>query len=213
MSADRLKSIKDAGVVAVVRAPSASAAVSTADALIAGGVRAIEITFTTPDATTAIGALAARYGDSIVLGAGTIVIPAQAEAAAAAGAAFLVSPGSSPHVAKAMTATGRVVMLGALTPTEVMTAMDMGADAIKVFPGSLGGPAYLRSLRGPFPQAPFLPTGGVNAGNLGEWFAAGAIAVGAGGELCPAAAIAAGQRDVITGNAEEFTAALARARA
>jgi 2-dehydro-3-deoxyphosphogluconate aldolase/(4S)-4-hydroxy-2-oxoglutarate aldolase len=213
MSPDRLKSIKDAGVVAVVRAPAAAAAVSTADALIAGGVRAIEITFTTPDATTAIAELAARYGDSIVLGAGTIVVPAQAEAAAAAGAAFLVSPGSSPGVAKAMTATGRVVMLGALTPTEVMAAMDLGADAIKVFPGSLGGPAYLRSLRGPFPRAPFLPTGGVTAGNLGEWFAAGVTAVGAGSELCPAAAIAAGHWDVITGNAEEFTAALDRARA
>jgi len=119
-----------------------------------------------------------------------------------------VSPGSVPRIAAAMLATGRVTMLGALTPTEIMVAQDLGAHVVKVFPASLGGPAYLRSLRGPFPDATLMPTGGVNAGNIAEWFAAGAIAVGAGSDLLSPPAMASGDWLTITETARSFVAAL-----
>ena len=109
-----------------------------------------------------------------------------------------------------MLATGRVTMLGALTPTEVMVARRLGAHVVKIFPASLGGPAYLQSLRGPFPAVPFMPTGGVNAGNIAHWFAAGAVAVGAGSELVSAAAMKAGDWDAISATARAFIAALPR---
>lgn len=198
--------LEDAVVVAVLRAPSADAAVRTVDALVAGGVRAVEITYSTPDVAVALRAVRERHPD-LLLGAGTITHPAQAEESVTAGAEFLVSPGTLPDVTRAMLATGSVVLSGALSPTEVMTAVDLGADVVKLFPAGLGGPGLLKALRGPFPDVPFCPTGGVDAGNLAEWVAAGAVAVGAGGELCPAAAIREGRWDVITEAARRFRAA------
>lgn len=209
---NKIAALTDAGIIAVVRAPSAAAAVRTVEALIAGGIRGIEITYTTPDAREAVAQIAAEHAGNVVLGAGTITKPEQAAEAVSAGATFLVSPGVVKDVARAMIATGAGVLLGALTPTEVMVATALGADAIKVFPGALGGPAYLRSLLGPFPDASFIPTGGVNVDNVRHWFAAGAVAVGAGGELCPAAAIAAGDWGLITRNAESFATALRESR-
>ena len=196
-------------IVAVLRAPTAEVALSTVDALVAGGVTAIEVTYSTPDAAGVIREVARRHGAGVYLGAGTITTPEQAAEAAEAGAQFLVSPGSVPRIAAAMRATGCVTMLGALTPTEVMVAQDLGADVVKVFPASLGGPAYLRALRGPFPNAVLMPTGGVNAGNLAEWFAAGAIAVGAGGDLVASSAMASGDWLAITESARSFVAARA----
>ena len=208
-----LSSITDVGIIAVLRAPSAAAAVSAVDALVAGGVTGVEITFSTPDAETAIAEVARRHGDTVLLGAGTVTRAEQAESAVAAGARFLVCPGTEPGLAGAMKATGATVMLGALTPSEVMAAVALGADVVKVFPASLGGPAYLRSLRGPFPDVPLMPTGGVNADNLGQWFGAGALAVGAGSELCSAAALRAGNWEVVEDTARAFSAALAATRA
>ncbi len=196
-------------IVAVLRAPTAEVALSTVDALVAGGVTAIEVTYSTPDAAGVIREVARRHGAGVYLGAGTITTPEQAAEAAEAGAQFLVSPGSVPRIAAAIQATGCVTMLGVLTPTEVMVAQDLGADVVKVFPASLGGPAYLRALRGPFPNAVLMPTGGVNAGNLAEWFAAGAIAVGAGGDLVSSAAMASGDWLAITASARAFVAARA----
>ena len=208
-----LRSVTEAGVIAVLRAPSATAAVRAVDALVAGGVTAIEITYSTPDAEDALAQVADRYGDAVLLGAGTLTRPEQAARAVAAGAQFLVSPGTEAGLAGAMRATGALVMLGALTPTEVMAASALGADVVKVFPASLGGVGYLRALRGPFPDIPLMPTGGVTSDNLGDWLAAGAVAVGVGSELCSPDAMRAGDWAAVERNARSFTAALVAGRA
>ena len=205
--------IRATGILAVLRAPSPEAALGAIDALVAGGVTGIEVTYSTPDATAVIAETARRHGDAVLLGAGTVTTPEQAEHAADAGAVFLVSPGTTPLVAGAMRATGAATLLGALTPTEVMSAVSLGADAVKIFPAALGGPAYLKALRGPFPDVPMMPTGGVDADNLGTWLSAGAIAVGAGSELCSAAAMAGGRFEEIEASARQFVAELERARA
>ncbi|WP_193071954.1 MULTISPECIES: bifunctional 4-hydroxy-2-oxoglutarate aldolase/2-dehydro-3-deoxy-phosphogluconate aldolase [unclassified Brevibacterium] len=183
MGNERLDSICEAGVIAVVRAPTAQAAIDAADAVIRGGVTGIEVTFTVPDAIYVVEKLIARYGQNVQVGLGTITTPSQAEAATATGADFLVTPGCREDVVKSMVAAGRVTMAGALSPTEVMSANALGVDAVKLFPASLGGPSYLSALRGPFPDTDFVPTGGVTAENLSDWIGQGAIAVGAGGDL------------------------------
>ncbi len=205
-----LTELTKAAIVAVLRAPTAEAALSAVDALVVGGVTAIEITYSTPEPAKVIREIARRHGTAVYLGAGTITKPEQAAEVAEAGAQFLVSPGSVPDVAAEMLATGRVIMLGALTPTEVMVAERLGADVVKIFPASLGGPAFLRALRGPFPDLKLMPTGGVNPGNIAEWFAAGAVAVGAGSELLSSAAMTAGDWDGVTESARAFVAALGR---
>lgn len=207
-----LQPLSRAGVVAVVRAPDAVSAVRGVEALVAGGVTGIEITYSTPDAAAVIAELDRRHGDGILLGAGTVVTQAQAREAADAGARFLVSPGSEKALAAAMTATGRLVLLGALTPTELMQAVAYRADAVKVFPASLGGPSYLMALKGPFPDVPLLPTGGVSAENLETWLKAGAVAVGAGNDLCSAADLATGRWDRLEARARQYRAAVERYR-
>jgi 2-dehydro-3-deoxyphosphogluconate aldolase/(4S)-4-hydroxy-2-oxoglutarate aldolase len=205
----KLKPLADVGVVAVVRAPDPDSAVRGVEALVAGGVIGIEITYSTPDAASVIAELGRRHGNGIVLGAGTVLTLGQVTEAAEAGASFLVCPGSDDELAEAMRATGLAVLLGALTPSEVMHTLKLGADAVKIFPASLGGPSYVRALRGPFPDVPFIPTGGVNAGNVGDWLSAGAFAVGAGGDLCSAADLAAGRWDDLEGRAREYADAVA----
>lgn len=200
------------GIIAVLRAPSADLAIKAVDALVAGGVTGIEVTYSTPDTPTVITEVRRRHGDTVFLGAGTVLTAAHAEEAVAAGAQFLVSPGTSASLAKAMAATGVDIMLGALTPSELMLAVELGAAAVKIFPASLGGPAYLKSLRGPFPDVPLMPTGGVNAGNLREWLDAGAVAVGAGSELCAASLMIEGRWSDLESRARLFSAALAEAR-
>jgi 2-dehydro-3-deoxyphosphogluconate aldolase/(4S)-4-hydroxy-2-oxoglutarate aldolase len=207
-----LHGLERAGVLAVLRAPSADQAVRAVDALVAGGVTGIEITYSTPDATDAIAEIARRHGKGIYLGAGTVLTHAQAEEAVQAGATFLVSPGTDEPVVAAMKSTGAAVFTGALTPTEVMAALRLDVHAVKIFPASLGGPAYLKSLRGPFPDVAFMPTGGVNADNIKDWLAAGAVAVGAGSELCSSAAMAGGRWDQIESSARRFSAAYRDAR-
>jgi 2-dehydro-3-deoxyphosphogluconate aldolase/(4S)-4-hydroxy-2-oxoglutarate aldolase len=207
-----LERLTDTGVLAVIRAPGREAALRGATALMQGGVTGLEITYSTPEAARVIAALDAEFGESIYLGAGTVTTPAQAHEAAAAGARFLVSPGTMPDVVEAMRATGKVVLSGALTPTEIMQALRLDIDVVKLFPASLGGPALMRALRGPFPDIPMVPTGGVSADNLSEWLAAGALAVGAGSELVSTRDLAEGKWDVITANAQRFAEALAAAR-
>lgn len=196
-------------LVAVVRATDAAGAVRATEALVAGGVRGIEITYTTPGAGEAIAALAERHGEAITLGAGTIRTPEQAAEAVSAGARFLVSPGTQPHLAEAMRETGAALLLGALTPSEVMAALDAGADLVKLFPAGLGGPGYLSGLRGPFPEVAFCPTGGVNPATIPDWLRAGAVALGAGSELCSRALIDARDWDTIERNARRFADAVA----
>jgi 2-dehydro-3-deoxyphosphogluconate aldolase/(4S)-4-hydroxy-2-oxoglutarate aldolase len=213
ISADVLARLGAAGAVAVLRAPSAAGAVCAAEALIAGGITAIEVTYSTPDVEAVLGRLAGRHGDAVLLGAGTVLEVRQADRAVAAGARFLVAPGIDDAVAEAMLATGATMLLGALTPTEVMRARSLGAHAVKIFPGSLAGPGYLRALHGPFPDVALVPTGGVSADNVAEWISAGAFAVGAGGELASSDAIGASRWDEITAAAERFSGALSAARA
>lgn len=209
---DRLARARTTGILAVLRAPSPELALEASEAIIRGGVSGIEVTFSTPDAPAVIRELIARHGDAAYIGAGTVTTAEQATQAADAGAAFLVSPGTLPGLTRAMLDTGRVVMTGAMTPTEVMGALDLGVDVVKIFPASLGGPSYLGALRGPFPDAPLMPTGGVKPDNLADWFAAGAVAVGAGGDLANGTAIANADWAEIEERAVRFAAALAATR-
>lgn len=199
------------GVIAVLRAPDTARALRTVDALVAGGITGIEITYTTPDTADMIRTALDRYGDSALIGAGTVTKPSQAREAADAGARFLVTPGTRPEVAQAVVATAVPAMFGAFTASELMTAVELGATAVKLFPAGLSGPELLRALRGPFPDVPIVPTGGVRPDNLATWLEAGALAVGAGGELCSATAIAADDWDEIERRARAFSAALREA--
>ncbi len=209
---DRLQTLRDTAVLAVLRAPSAEIALDASEALIRSGITGIEVTYSTPDATEVIAELVRRHGDAAYVGAGTVTTAEQAQDAASAGAQFLVSPGTSATLTPAMMDTGLVVMTGALTPSEVMEATRLGVDVVKIFPASLGGPSYLGALRGPFPDVPLMPTGGVNPDNLAAWFAAGAIAVGAGGDLVPSSALSSGDMGEIESRAGLFVSALASVR-
>ena len=156
--------------------------------------------------------LSAKFGDSIVLGMGTLTSPEQAISAKAAGANYLVSPICEENLIKAMVASGLLTMAGVLTPTELFQAYKLGADVMKIFPGSLGGPGYIKALKGPFPYIPMMPTGGVSAGNVAEWFATGVVAVGAGSELCPPQLAKEGKFDEISKRAAEFVQVVKSAR-
>ena len=204
---DLLATLKANRILAVVRAPSAESAIRATEALVAGGITGIEITFSTPETPRVIRELVARYGEQIYLGAGTVTTPEEAAKAAEAGARFLVSPGTRRELTAVMKATGLVVMTGALTPSEVMAAIEYGVDVVKIFPASLGGPSFLKSLRGPFPNVPLMPTGGVTPENIGDWFAAGAVAVGAGGDLVSGADLAAERYDEVERKARLFRSA------
>lgn len=199
-----MRELEEAKLVAVVRAASADDAVAVSDALIEGGVRAIEVAFTTPDAPAAISALAGR----VAVGAGTVTTRAEASAAIDAGAAFVVSPGYQEEVVDAVLEAGRTVLPGVLTPTEIMRVRRRGLDAMKLFPGSLVGPGYLRGLLGPFPEVRLMPTGGVSIENVGGWLEAGAFAVGVGGGLAPPRLRDDGHRDGVVEAARRFVAAV-----
>ena len=206
--------IEAVGVVPVIRAASPELALRAAEAVLAGGISIFEITMTVPDAPTVIKTLSARLGARAVVGAGTVL---DAEAAARcidAGAAFVVSPGFDPATVAAVHARGVPAMPGALTPTEVIAAWRAGADMVKIFPASaVGGPKYLRALRGPLPDVKLLPTGGVNAATAADYIAAGASALGVGSELVDPAALARGDDALLTARARELLAAVAAARA
>lgn len=215
-----LQEIRECGVVAVVRVDSQDEALGATRALLKGGVRCIEITFTVPDAASVIASVAQEnekgnfdcpFGP-LVLGAGTVTGVAQAQDAFAAGARYFVSPCVVPEVIAVAQKLGAAMLPGALTPTEVFNAFEMGGDIIKVFPATRMGPSYIKDLKAPLPHIPLLPTGGVDAGNAEEWIKAGAVALGVGGKLVDKAAIKAGNWDEITRRAEELMTAVRRAR-
>lgn len=209
---DKLERVEATGVFAVLRAPSAHHAIEASRALVRGGVTGLEVTYSTPDAPSVIRELVAEFGDTAHVGAGTVTTSEQAQEAVDAGASFLVSPGTLPELTRSMLDTGAVVMTGAMTPSEVMLAVDSGTHVVKLFPASLGGPSFLKALRGPFPDIPFMPTGGVSASNLGEWFSAGAVAAGAGGDLVPGAALQEQDWARIESLAKQFADALQEIR-
>ena len=208
-----LEKVKTLGLLAVIRGPSPELTVQMVEALVDGGVKGIEITYSTPNAEDVVKTLARKFGDSIVLGMGTLTKPEQAESAKAAGANFLVSPVCEKNLVEAMVKTGLLTMAGALTPTEVFQAYSLGTDVVKIFPGSVGGPSYIKALKGPFPYIPMMPTGGVNASNVAEWFMAGVVAVGAGSELCPPQLAKEGKFNEISKKAAEFVKVIQSSRA
>jgi 2-dehydro-3-deoxyphosphogluconate aldolase/(4S)-4-hydroxy-2-oxoglutarate aldolase len=208
-----LAALREGGIVPVIRADSADTALRIVDALVAGGIRTLEITMTVPDAIGAIKAVAHRFGSTVLLGAGTVTSRALAEGSLDAGAEFLVTPCVVPDVIAVAKERDVAVLPGAMTPTEVFTAWSSGGDIIKIFPASnVGGASYLKALKGPFPQIPLCPTGGVNLQTIGQFVKAGASAVGVGGELVSKAAIDAGDYGKITELANQYVAALAAAR-
>ena len=207
-----LEKLRQLGVMAVIRGPTPELTLKMVEALIAGGVKGIEITYSTPNAAEVVRQLDKQFSNQIVLGMGTLTEAPQVDEAIGAGARFLVSPICDPLLGKTMIASGAPVMIGALTPTEVFQAYKLGSDVVKIFPGSLGGPSYMKALKAPFPNIPMMPTGGVSATNVGEWLAAGAFAVGAGSELCPPKLAKEGRFDEIAMRAREFIKALEEAR-
>jgi len=182
--------LREVGVIPIIRASSADVAVPVAEALLHAGLPVVEITMTVPNALGAIGAVAKRFAGKLLLGAGTVTDAAMCKRAVDAGAEFIVTPCVVPEVIEAALRANVAVLPGALTPTEVFEAHRLGGDMVKVFPvQSVGGAAYLRALRGPFPDIPLVPTGGVTLENVAEMFQAGAAAVGVGSELISKAAL------------------------
>lgn len=209
-SVNPLADLRDDPMIAVVRAPRIPDAAALCAALADGGINWTEFTYTTPEVTTHL-RRAADAGWRV--GVGTVLTAEQAERGVASGASFLVTPGCRPEVAQAARAAGVPVVLGALTPTEVARAVDLGAAAVKIFPARAFGPGYFKDLRGPYPDVPLVASGGVNAGNAADFLAHGALAVCAGTDVVPPDAVAAGDWAEITRRARAFTAACAVARA
>jgi 2-dehydro-3-deoxyphosphogluconate aldolase/(4S)-4-hydroxy-2-oxoglutarate aldolase len=200
-----LKKIREVGLVPVLRADSEEEALAIAYALEAGGVTILEVTMTVPGAIDAIRRLASEAGDRILVGAGTVLDPETARACMLAGAEFIVSPALNIKTIEICRRYDVAVFPGALTPTEVITAWQAGADAVKVFPCSaLGGAKYLKALKAPLPQVEVIPTGGVSLATAAEFLEAGAIALGVGGDLVDNKAIRAGKPEVITENARKY---------
>lgn len=212
MKEKSLARLREVGIVPIIRAPSADAAVAVADALLQAGLAVAEITFTVPNATQAIETVAKRFSGKMLVGAGTVTDSEGAKRAIGAGAEFIVTPCLVPAVVEAAHKVDVAVLPGALTPSEVFEAFRLGGDLVKVFPvQSMGGAAYLRALRGPFPDIPLVPTGGVTLENIAEMFHAGAAAVGVGSELISKAALDRRDYAAIGELAKQFLAA-ARAR-
>ena len=207
-----LRRVREVGLLAVIRGPSPELTIQMVEALVSGGVCGIEITYSTPNAAEVVKNLDEKYGEAILLGMGTLTESRQVAEAKQAGARFVVTPNLDEALAQAMISSGLFTMIGALTPSEVVRAHQLGSDIVKLFPGSLGGPAYLKALRAPFPHIPMMPTGGVSPDNIPEWFAAGAVAVGAGSNLCPTTLAKEGRFEEITAIARTFIAALNQAR-
>lgn len=179
-----LQKITDSGLVVVVRAESSEQAGKITEACIKGGVAAIEITFTVPGAVDVIRELSRCYNpDEIIIGAGTILDPETARLAILAGAQYVVSPSLNVETVKLCNRYQVPIMAGAMTIKEVVEAMESGADIVKIFPGEVMGPGFIKALKGPVPQAPVMPTGGVSLENAAEWIKAGCVAVGVGGSL------------------------------
>src|SRR5438128_12095241 len=193
-----LSFITEIGIVPVVRTSSAEGAIKAIEAIYRGGVRAAEITMTVPGALRALEKVADQFGDKVVLGAGTVLDPETARACMLAGAEFFVTPSLKMSTIELAQRYSKVICPGALTPTEVLTAWEAGADVVKIFPcGNLGGAKYIKALKGPFPQIEMIPTGGVNLETAGDFLKAGACAVAVGGELVDAQSIKDGRFDVI----------------
>ena len=209
-----ISKIQEIGIVPVVRAANLDEARRAIDAICTGGISIIEVTMTVPNAPAMIQELVRQYGTSVLTGAGTVTTAKQAEICLDAGAQFLVSPGLSVPVLQTAARRGILAIPGALTPTEVMSALEAGAKLIKIFPcGSAGGPKHIKALKAPFPETRLIPTGGVNLENAAEYFAAGSFALGVGADLVDLAALRRMEPNKIIDMAKALIDAVARARA
>jgi len=206
---EMLQLVADTGVVAVLRIPDPAQVIPVFDALKDGGVKCIEITMSTPNAIEVIAELAKTLPEDISLGVGTVLDPETARAAILAGAEFVVAPTTNFDVIRMCQRYDKVVMPGAFTPTEILAAWEAGADVVKVFPGSIGGPGYLKAIKGPLPQIALLPTGGVSVENAAEFIEAGAVAVGIGGKLIDKKAMAQGKFEIIREKARKLVTSIA----
>lgn len=209
---EQMQCIEACGIIAIIRANSANELMKAAEAIHAGGVNVIEVTMTTPNALQVIGEVAAAHGDAILIGAGSVLDAATARAVILAGAEFIVSPVTKPDVIDVCNRYGKVVMPGAFTPTEILTAWENGADYVKVFPAGAVGAPYIKDVKAPLPQIPLVPTGGINAENAAEFLAAGATALGVGSALVENRLIEAGAFNVLTERAQKLVAAVQSAR-
>ncbi len=199
-----LSRVLDCGIVAVIRANSGELLADVAEALLAGGVNVMEITFTVPAAVRVLETVAQRMGHRVLLGAGTVLDAETARAALLAGAEFIVSPNTNLDVIRLCRRYDKLVMPGALTPTEVVTAWEAGADIVKIFPSEITGPKYLKALHGPLPQVRLMPTGGVDLNTAAEFLRCGACALGVGGSLVEKKAVETGNLARIESLARQF---------
>lgn len=214
MSVEIKAEIERVGLVPVLRAQSAAEGHALVEAMLAGGVTVVEVTMTVPGAVELLRALKKQHGSQLLLGSGTVTTAAQAAATIEAGAEFVVSPSLHPEVIVKTKELGKVSIPGALTPTEVITAWNAGADYVKVFPCSaVGGASYLRALRAPFPELQLIPTGGVTQQTAADFLKAGARALGVGADLVNAKAIAEGKPEVVMNAARAYMEIIRQARA
>lgn len=178
-----LEQLKECSIVAVIRGATVDNIIPISKALNEGGVKGIEITVETPKAFTLIEKVVSEMGDEVIVGAGTVLDPETARAAIMVGSKFIFSPTINPETIKITKRYGVISVPGALTPTEILTGYEHGADIIKVFPSNIVGPTYLKDIHGPLPHIPLMPTGGIDVDNVGDYIKAGAVAVGVGSSL------------------------------
>jgi 2-dehydro-3-deoxyphosphogluconate aldolase/(4S)-4-hydroxy-2-oxoglutarate aldolase len=209
---ETVRQIEQLGVVAVIRLRDPGKLRAVVDAIVAGGVRALEVTMTVPGAVELIRGLAPTLPEGFLLGAGTVIDADTVRAVVQAGAQFVISPVFKREVIAACHERGVPVAPGCFTPTEILEAHEAGADIVKLFPATTLGPQYIKDVRAPLPQVKLMPTGGVSPDNAGDWIRAGAVAVAAGSSLLDAAAIESGRFDVVTANARRFVENVAAAR-
>ena len=208
-----LQKIKRLAIVPIVRTPDVQSALAAVEAVRDGGIDCVEITMTVANALRAIETIADRHGDSILLGAGTVLDPETARACMLAGAQFFVTPSLNHKTIEMARRYSRPIFPGGLTPTEILTAWEAGADGVKVFPcNAVGGAKYIKAVKAPFPHIDLIPTGGVNLETIGDFLAAGSTAVGVGSELIDAQSVASGNYAVVTERARKFRDIAAKLR-
>lgn len=207
-----IQRLLDPGIVAIIRADSSDQLGAVAEALLAGGVTAMEVTMTTPNALKVISEVTARFGDKLLMGVGSVLDPETCRAAILAGAEFVVTPVTKPEVIRICNRYGKPIASGAFTPTECLLAHESGADFVKLFPADLHGPKYVRTLLAPLPMLQIIPTGGVTPGTAAEFLEAGCVALGAGSSLVSKEILAAQDWRRLAGCAEQFVKAVRAAR-
>ena len=211
--AEILARIKELAVVPIIRTPDSKSALAAVEAVLEGGIDCVEITMTVAGALKAIETVADRYGDKILLGAGTVLDPETARACLLAGAQFFVTPSLNLRTIEIARRYSLPIFPGALTPTEILTAWEAGADGVKVFPcNALGGAKYIKSLKAPFPHIDLIPTGGVNLETIADFLTAGSAAVGIGSELVDAASVSSSNYQAVTERARKFREIVAAVR-